>query len=423
MQWAEQIFPLYLYPNSNGTTPSAGHPSNGGESWTRWVELFGGDISQWGEFSNRVANLDPMIWNKINERVGETTPEEILDYIYAVLHSPSYREKYREFLKIDFPRVPYPKDRESFDALVKLGGELRVLHLLESPKVEEYITTFPVAGTNEVGKVLSRLTDIPSHGREILPENSPSAEGVAFDAGEWRGRFPLRKLWDLPYNPLLKERARELRTQGILSEVLFWNMVKNKQILWLDFDRQRIIGNYIVDFYLSSLGMVFEIDGSSHDDKVEYDANRDEFLQSLGLQVIHILDHDVKKNIEWVMHIVRESIEKRRLEFEETTQPSGQPPHPVGHPSMGGEFSEQTQYGASWDDFLDIYINDIQYFGSVPRVAWEFYIGWYQPAQKWLKDRKGRTLTWEDIAHYQSMIVALTETARVMGEVDKVLEV
>ena len=417
------MFPLYLYPNSNGTTPSAGHPSNGGESWTRWVELFGGDISQWGEFSNRVANLDPMIWNKINERVGETTPEEILDYIYAVLHSPSYREKYKEFLKIDFPRVPYPKDRESFDALVKLGGELRVLHLLESPKVEEYITTFPVAGTNEVGKVLSRLTDIPSHGREILPENSPSAEGVAFDAGEWRGRFPLRKLWDLPYNPLLKERARELRTQGILSEVLFWNMVKNKQILWLDFDRQRIIGNYIVDFYLSSLGMVFEIDGSSHDDKVEYDANRDEFLQSLGLQVIHILDHDVKKNIEWVMHIVRESIEKRRLEFEETTPPSGQPPRPVGHPSMGGEFSEQTQYGASWDDFLDIYINDAQYFGSVPRVAWEFYIGWYQPAQKWLKDRKGRTLTWEDIAHYQSMIVALTETARVMGEVDKVLEV
>jgi very-short-patch-repair endonuclease len=351
------------------------------------------------------------------------TPEAILDYIYAVLHSPSYREKYKEFLKIDFPRVPYPQDRESFDALVKLGGELRVLHLLESPKVEEYITTFPVAGTNEVGKILPRSTDNSSHSREVLSENSPSAEGVAFDVGEWQGRFPLRKLWDLPYNPLLKERARELRTQGILSEVLFWNMVKNKQILWLDFDRQRIIGNYIVDFYLSSLGMVFEIDGSSHDDKVEYDANRDEFLQSLGLQVIHILDHDVKKNIEWVMHIVRESIEKRRLEFEETTQPSGQPPHPVGHPSMGGEFSEQTQYGASWDDFLDIYINDIQYFGSVPRVAWEFYIGWYQPAQKWLKDRKGRTLTWEDIAHYQSMIVALTETARVMGEVDKVLEV
>jgi very-short-patch-repair endonuclease len=466
-------FPLYLYPDSNGTTPPSGHPSNGGESWTRWVELSGGDISQWGEFSNRVANLDPMIAEKIAQSIGmkyaptETslktnfanfppvsvggisarnspplegcpkggvvasessttdilTPEAILDYIYAVLHSPSYREKYKEFLKIDFPRVPYPQDRESFDALVKLGGELRVLHLLESPKVEEYITTFPVAGTNEVGKILPRSTDNSSHSREVLSENSPSAEGVAFDVGEWQGRFPLRKLWDLPYNPLLKERARELRTQGILSEVLFWNMVKNKQILWLDFDRQRIIGNYIVDFYLSSLGMVFEIDGSSHDDKVEYDANRDEFLQSLGLQVIHILDHDVKKNIEWVMHIVRESIEKRRLEFEETTQPSGQPPHPVGHPSMGGEFSEQTQYGASWDDFLDIYINDIQYFGSVPRVAWEFYIGWYQPAQKWLKDRKGRTLTWEDIAHYQSMIVALTETARVMGEVDKVLEV
>ena len=56
-------------------------------------------------------------------------------------------------------------------------------------------------------------------------------------------------------------------------------------------------------------------------------------------------------------------------------------------------------------------------------MAWNFYIGGYQPAQKWLKDRKGRVLSWEDIAHYQSMIVTLTETARVMEEVDKVLEV
>ncbi len=65
--------------------------------------------------------------------IQRTTPEQILDYIYAVLHSPSYRDKYREFLKIDFPRVPYPRDREQFITLVALGGELRSLHLLESP--------------------------------------------------------------------------------------------------------------------------------------------------------------------------------------------------------------------------------------------------------------------------------------------------
>ena len=103
--------------------------------------------------STRTANLDPVIWQAINEIVGETTPEQILDYIYAVLHSPSYRDKYKEFLKIDFPRVPYPTSRESFLSLVSLGGELRSLHLLESPKVDEYITTYPIAGSNEVEKI------------------------------------------------------------------------------------------------------------------------------------------------------------------------------------------------------------------------------------------------------------------------------
>ncbi len=195
------LFPLYLYSDSetlDGTT--------------------------------RTPNLDASIWEKINESVGrDATPEEVLDYIYAVLHSPSYREKYKEFLKIDFPRVPYPKDGASFEALVKLGSVLRGLHLLESPKVEEYITTFPITGSGEVEKV-----------------------------------------------------------------------------------------TYV-----------------------------------------------------------------------------------------------------SWN----VYINSTQYFGDVPEVAWNFYIWGYQPAQKWLKDRKWRVLTWEDIMHYQSMIVALTETARVMEEVDKVIEV
>jgi predicted helicase len=65
-------------------------------------------------------------------------PIDLLDYIYAVLHSPTYREKYKEFLKIDFPRVPYPKDAIIFWQLVKLGGELRQIHLLESPVVEKF---------------------------------------------------------------------------------------------------------------------------------------------------------------------------------------------------------------------------------------------------------------------------------------------
>ena len=65
-----------------------------------------------------------------------------------------------------------------------------------------------------------------------------------------------------------------------------------------------------------------------------------------------------------------------------------------------------------------VWINDTQYFDRVPKIAWEFYIGGYQPAQKWLKDRKGRELKFEDLLHYQKIIVALTETDRLMKEID-----
>jgi len=67
-----------------------------------------------------------------------------------------------------------------------------------------------------------------------------------------------------------------------------------------------------------------------------------------------------------------------------------------------------------------IWINDDQYFDKVPVVAWEFYIGGYQPAQKWLKDRKGRELSYDDIFHYQKIIVALTETYRIMKEINRI---
>ncbi len=67
-----------------------------------------------------------------------------------------------------------------------------------------------------------------------------------------------------------------------------------------------------------------------------------------------------------------------------------------------------------------VWINDQQYFDGVPAIAWEFYIGGYQPAQKWLKDRHGRALSFEDILHYQKIIVALTETHRIMQEIDAV---
>lgn len=67
-----------------------------------------------------------------------------------------------------------------------------------------------------------------------------------------------------------------------------------------------------------------------------------------------------------------------------------------------------------------IWINESKYFNNIPVTAWEFYIGGYQPAQKWLKDRKERELKFEDILHYQKIIVALNETDRIMTAIDKI---
>jgi very-short-patch-repair endonuclease len=105
----------------------------------------------------------------------------------------------------------------------------------------------------------------------------------------------------LPYNPKLKKWARENRQAGNLSEVKFWNQVKKKQFKGFDFDRQKIIGNYIVDFYCSTRNVVVEIDGSSHNHKQAYDARRDAYLESLGLTVIHIRVEDIFERLNDVM--------------------------------------------------------------------------------------------------------------------------
>lgn len=218
-------FPLYLYTTENDGQQSI------------------------QELPDRLPNINEknitLISEKIlltftNEKCTEDNtfaPIDILDYIYAVLHSPTYREKYNELLKIDFPRIPYPKDRDVFWKLVKLGSELRQIHLLESPKVKQYITTYPNEGNNVITRSLNKND------------------------------------WEL--------------------------------------------------------------------------------------------------------------------------------------------YDEDNQLGRVW-------INDDQYFDRVPLVVWEFYIGGYQPAQKWLKDRRNRELTYDEILHYQKIIVALNETDRLMKEIDKI---
>jgi very-short-patch-repair endonuclease len=121
-----------------------------------------------------------------------------------------------------------------------------------------------------------------------------------------------KKYFSLPYNPALKERAKALRKAGNLAEVLLWQQLKNNKLLGLDFDRQKIIGNYIVDFYCASEDLVIEVDGSSHDNKEEYDAQRDAFLEGLNLKVIHITDRDVKTKLDEVMQFLNYEINKKR---------------------------------------------------------------------------------------------------------------
>lgn len=190
------------------------------------------------ENDTKTPNFNTDEYKRLTENLTNPTPEGVFDYIYAVLNSPSYRTKYAEFLKIDFPRLPVPTQDE-FSRLVPLGRELRELHLMKSRA--GYSTTFPAEGDNMVEKLVAE--------------------------------FPMT------------------------------------------------VGQQ-------------KADGSKEEQK------------------------------------------------------------------MGR-----------------VYINDTQYFGNVPELAWNFYIGGYQPAQKWLKDRKGRRLSDADLEHYQEIIKILLETDRIMKQI------
>lgn len=220
------VFPLYLYYDLDNQTSTESNISR--------LPNFNDDVIKHIE-----GSLKLKFTNEKEFADTSFAPIDLLDYIYAILHSPSYREKYKEFLKIDFPHIPYPTNKEQFWKLVELGGQIRKIHLLESPKVDEFITSYPVDGSNEITRKMT--------------QRSPGYEPIDDTKG---------KVW----------------------------------------------------------------------------------------------------------------------------------------------------------------INDEQYFDNVPLIAWEFYIGGYQPAQKWLKDRKDRTLDFDDILHYQRIIVALSETERLMGEVDNVFK-
>ena len=105
----------------------------------------------------------------------------------------------------------------------------------------------------------------------------------------------------LPSNQSLKSRARALRKIGNFPEVVFWMQVRNKTFHSIDFDRHRVIGSFIVDFYVKKLGLIIEIDGESHNNKEDYDRKRNEFLESLGLKIFCVSNFRILHDLDNVM--------------------------------------------------------------------------------------------------------------------------
>jgi predicted helicase len=138
------VFPLYLYPDAQSK-------------------------SSLGISSKRIPNLNPEITQRLAEIVEvpfvpdderkspeqykEISPLDVLDYVYAILHSPTYRDIYKALLRIDFPRVPYPINSASFWELVGLGKALRLAHLLENSYWDPGKTRYPVKGSDVVERV------------------------------------------------------------------------------------------------------------------------------------------------------------------------------------------------------------------------------------------------------------------------------
>ena len=116
----------------------------------------------------------------------------------------------------------------------------------------------------------------------------------------------------IPYNPELKELARELRRNMTLSEVLLWNTLKKKQMLGYDFDRQRPMGNFIVDFYCKELSLAIEIDGKSHIYRYDYDDERQRILEKSGVRFLRFDDIQIKRNMTNVLRVIEDWIEKNK---------------------------------------------------------------------------------------------------------------
>ncbi|WP_192820144.1 endonuclease domain-containing protein [Rufibacter sp. LB8] len=115
----------------------------------------------------------------------------------------------------------------------------------------------------------------------------------------------------IPYRQDLKEKAKHMRKNSTLSEVLLWQEIKDRK-LGFQFHRQVPMLTYIVDFYSHELQLAIEVDGDSHDEKVDYDSHREEELKAYGVRILRFEDIDVKRRIGYVLDEIFHWIEENK---------------------------------------------------------------------------------------------------------------
>ena len=118
----------------------------------------------------------------------------------------------------------------------------------------------------------------------------------------------------IPYNPKLKARARELRNRMTKGEIILWQRLKGRQMMGYDFDRQKPVDQFIIDFYCKVLMLAIEIDGSIHDTETaaEYDRERQARLEGLGIRFLRFRDSDVRQNPNSVCQAIANWINNNR---------------------------------------------------------------------------------------------------------------
>lgn len=120
----------------------------------------------------------------------------------------------------------------------------------------------------------------------------------------------------IPYNPKLKEFARQLRNNSTKSEIYLWKHLKGKQMMGYDFHRQKPLDNYIADFFCYELMLVIELDGYTHqlEDVIEKDKMKEKRLNELGIHVLRFQDEEVYNDVENVLRVIEAFI----MEFKKT---------------------------------------------------------------------------------------------------------